>query len=564
MLREIRIRSGTSAPSGAFKKIKVMGKVSRKARLLILILAVTGTPGSRLSSQPVQELAIIPRPVSLIPDRGYFSLEAGTKLYTAYAREDLVKIARMFRDELSSLTGITLDMGTGTPGRKSIYLELKEDGESSPEAYSLSVKPSSIRISASGPQGIFYGLKSLEQLILTRDPAGNIIRVPCVDVKDYPRYAWRGMHLDVSRHFFTADSIKRYIDFLAFYKYNRFHWHLTDDQGWRIEIKKYPELTGVGAWRKSMTGDGAGEDSAGPTIRYGGYYTQEEIREIVRYASDRFVIVVPEIEMPGHSQAAIAAYPELGVIGNRLEVKSNWGISPNIYNPFDQTFDFLGNVLKEVMGLFPCEYIHIGGDEAIKNQWKTSSQVQKLIHSLGLKDEEDLQSWFLMKIDRFLVQNGKRLIGWDEILDGGLPPDATVMSWRGMEGGIRAVGLGHDVIMCPNTHCYFNFAQAENEPTSWAKRHVTRLEKVYAFDPCPPGLSREQAGHILGAQGCMWTEHIGTFREVENKLFPRLTALSEALWSPEARDFNEFMGRLKAHRTLFDELKINYYKGDIN
>jgi hexosaminidase len=470
----------------------------------------------------------------------------------------------MFRDEIRSLAWIKLQIGTGSPRRKSISLELTDNGQVSKESYHLYIKPSGIRIIASSPQGIFYGLKSLEQLILSRDIQKKGIRVPCVEIKDYPRFTWRGMHLDVSRHFFSADSIKRYIDFLALYKYNRFHWHLTDDQGWRIEIKKYPELTRTGAWRKFPEGIVTGENDGKPIRLYGGYYTQDEIREIVRYASGRYITIVPEIEMPGHSQAAIAAYPGLGVTGKKLEVKKNWGISPNIYNPFEQTFDFLDGVLKEVMELFPSEYIHIGGDEAIKDQWKASPEVQELILNQGLKDEDELQSWFLKKINGFLVQQGRRLIGWDEILEGGLPPGATVMSWRGMDGGIRAAGLGHDVIMCPNTHCYLNFAQAENEPTTWAKRHVTKMEKVYAFEPSPPISNKTQEGRIIGGQGCVWTEHIETFRGLENKLFPRIAALSEVLWSTGEKDFNGFMIRLKAQRTLFDKLQINYYKGDLD
>jgi hexosaminidase len=537
-----------------------MGIFSRPAMHLLLILVVSSTPGGSLSQILGQVIEIIPRPVSVTMTGGAFSIDEGTVLYCGSPGVVMDRMMTMFRDEIKEFTGLDLETGTEIGGKKGILLELNGAGGPPEESYRISVNADGVRISAPAPHGIFNGLKSLEQMILCADQGKDGILVPCVEITDYPRYNWRGMHLDVSRHFFTTDSIKRYIDFLALYKFNRFHWHLTDDQGWRIEIKKYPELTLKGAWRKA-TAVGGESDS----VRwYGGYYTQEEIREIVCYASDRYVTVVPEIEMPGHSQAAIAAYPELGVTGQKLEVKTSWGISPNIYNPFERTFDFLEDVLEEVMELFPSEYIHIGGDEAIKDQWKASTEVQEFMHKLGLQDEDELQSWFLKKIDSFLSQNGRRLIGWDEILDGGLPPDATVMSWRGMEGGIRAVDLGHDVIMCPNTHCYFNFAQAENEPTSWAKRHVTKLEKVYVFDPCPPGLNEKQASSILGAQGCVWTEHIETFRGVENKLFPRISALAEVLWSPGERDFNEFMIRLKAQRTLFSKLKINYYKGDLD
>jgi hexosaminidase len=541
-------------------KKAVLDLLRRPTMNLLLILAASVTPGGSLNRLRGQVISIIPRPVSVTLTGGAFIIEEGTLLYCNPARTELRRLAVMFRDEIEKFAGLEMEIGTGRRGKNGILLELNRNSGPSAESYRIRINTNGIRISAPAPHGIFNGLKSLEQMILCSDQGKDEILVACVEITDYPRYEWRGMHLDVSRHFFTADSIKRYIDFLALYKFNRFHWHLTDDQGWRIEIKKYPELTLKGAWRNTT-------DSAGvsDSVRwYGGYYTQEEIREVIRYAYDRYVTVVPEIEMPGHSQAVLAAYPELGVTGNKVEVKTNWGISPNIYSPFKGTFDFLEGVLEEVMELFPSEYIHIGGDEVIKDQWKASTEVQDRIRNLDLKDEDELQGWFLKKIDSLLSQNGRRLIGWDEILEGGLPPDAIVMSWRGMEGGIRAAGLGHEVIMCPNTHCYLNFAQAENEPTTWNKRKITKLEKVYDFEPCPPELNENYQGHIIGGQGCIWTEHIETFRGLENKLFPRINALSEVLWSPGERDINEFMIRLKAQRILFHKLNINYYKGDLD
>jgi hexosaminidase len=387
--------------------------------------------------------------------------------------------------------------------------------------------------------------------------------VPAVLVEDSPRFRWRGMHLDVARHFMPREFVLRYIDLLALHRMNSFHWHLTEDQGWRIEIRKYPRLTEVGAWRTEtlvgrMTSDPAARVYDG--TRHGGSYTQEEIREVVEYARRRFINVVPEIEMPGHSQAAIAAYPELGNTGDTLPVWTHWGVTPNILNVEESTIRFMQDVLTEVLELFPGPFIHIGGDEAPKTQWEQSPRAQARMRELGLANEEELQSWFIRRMDAFLVERGRRLVGWDEILEGGLAPNATVMSWRGTSGGLAAARAGHDVVMAPTSHTYFDYYQSrdrESEPL--AIGGFLPLDTVYAFEPIPAELEPRFHHHILGAQGQVWTEYMKTPSHVEYMAFPRVAALAEVVWTPkERRDVADFRERLATHLRRLDALGVNY------
>jgi hexosaminidase len=387
--------------------------------------------------------------------------------------------------------------------------------------------------------------------------------MPAVTIVDRPRFPWRGMHLDVSRHFMPKEFVKKYIDLLALHKMNSFHWHLTDDQGWRIEIKKYPRLTEVGAWRSQTLVGRVGRDSATWVYDkkpHGGFYTQDDVREIVAYARERFVRVVPEIEMPGHSQAAIAAYPYLGNLGDTVTVWGAWGVTPYILNPSDTTIAFMQDVLTEVLGLFPSEFIHVGGDEAIKPQWQASPRAQARIKELGLKDEHELQSWFITKMDTFLSAKGRRLIGWDEILEGGLAPNAVVMSWRGTAGGLAAARAGHDVVMTPGSHTYFDHYQSRNttlEPL--AIGGFTPLDSAYAYEPVPAELEPQFVKHILGTQGQVWTEYIEGPKNVEFMAFPRAAALAEVLWtSKERKDFADFSGRLTQHLLRLQALDVNY------
>jgi len=378
------------------------------------------------------------------------------------------------------------------------------------EGYELVSTADGIKITAEKNAGLFYGCQSLKQLlppeIFSKTLTENIKwKIPCVNISDKPRFKWRGLMLDPCRHFFDVDFIKKFIDLMALCKFNVFHWHLTEDQGWRIEIKKYPELTKIAAWRKEKDGSISG-----------GFYSQKQIREIVEYAAERFITVLPEIEMPGHSIAAISAYPELSCSGGQVDVPTAWGVHENVYCAGNEnTFKFLEDVLTEVFDLFPGEYIHIGGDECPKANWKKCPKCQKRIKNENLKNEDELQSYFIKRMEKFVNKNGKRLVGWDEILEGGLAPNATVMSWRGTEGGIAAAKQGHDVVMSPVTHCYFDFSQTDDEKIDIGGSVTTTTEKVYEFDPIPDELSDEEAKHILGGQGNLWTEHIATAERAE-------------------------------------------------
>lgn len=425
-----------------------------------------------------------------------------------------------------------------------------------PEAYRLDVRADGIVIRAATAAGLFYGVQSLRQLVAaSSDPR----RIPAVTIEDQPRFAYRGMHLDVGRHFFPVAFVKRYIDLLARYKFNTFHWHLTEDQGWRIEIKKYPRLTEVGAYRKETIVEKQFDPYVGDGVPYGGFYTQEEIRDVVAYARSRYVTIVPEIEMPGHSLAALAAYPELACTPGPFEVGTRWGIIEDIYCPKEETFAFLEDVLSEVLDLFPGRYIHIGGDEAPKRRWQESPVAQAVIRREGLADEHELQSYFIRRIERFLTARGRRLIGWDEILEGGLAPTATVMSWRGMDGGIAAAKQRHDVIMTPGSHVYFDHYQGDPAYEPLAIGGYTPLEKVYAFEPIPPELAADEARHVLGAQGNVWTEYLKTPDAVEYMVLPRMLALAEVVWSPrERRSWDDFARRLPSQLRQLDAQNANY------
>jgi hexosaminidase len=435
------------------------------------------------------------------------------------------------------------------------------------EGYYLNITPDSISIQAPQPVGHFYAIQTLLQLlppqILRRKKVSGITwNIPCVQIKDYPRFQWRGAMLDVSRHFMPFTFIKKFIDLLSMHKLNTFHWHLTDDQGWRIEIKKYPKLTSVGARREeTVVGHSREKPLQFDGKPHGGYYTQDTIQEIVKYAQERHITIVPEIEMPGHIQAAIAAYPELGNTSEVLKVRTTWGISKDILNVNENTIRFMQDVLTEVMNLFPSKFIHIGGDEVDKEHWKQSMDAQARIKELGLKNEDELQSYFIKRIDSFLTENNRRLIGWDEILEGGLAPGATVMSWRDFEGGIQAAKAGHDVVMAPNQWTYLNYYQTEaKDSVPLAIGGYLPLEKVYAFEPIPEVLSPDEASHILGAQGQLWTEYIHNGKLVEYMAFPRLSALAEVVWTPpEVKDFLDYQERLRVHLERLKIMDVKYH-----
>lgn len=507
-------------------------------------------------------VAIVPRPAHYRPASGAFSLNAQTKIAVSDATREL---GNQLQGYLTPATGLPLEISRRA-GANTISLVLDRRLEVlGPEGYRLKVRPDRVEIRGGGPAGVFYGIQTLRQLlppdVFRRSKVAKAEwSLPALDIEDRPRFGWRGLHLDVARNFVPKESVLKMLDLMALHKLNSFHWHLTDDQGWRIEIKQYPKLTSIGAFRKDtmLTYDP-------PTYTgkpHGGFYTQDDVREVVAYAAARHITVVPEIEMPGHAQAAIAAYPELGNVSTPLEVGTKWGVIENVFNAEDSTIAFLQNVLSEVIDLFPGKFIHVGGDEVPKKQWQNSPAMQAKIKALGLKDEHELQSWFIRQMDTWLANKGRRLIGWDEILEGGLAPGATVMSWRGTQGGIAAAKANHDVVMSPTSHLYLDFYQAKDrkgEPH--AIGGFLPLETVYAFEPVPAELTPDQAKHILGAQGNLWSEYIRDFKHTEYMAFPRACALSEVVWSPrETRDFADFRRRLDAHLPRLTRLDVNFRK----
>jgi len=424
--------------------------------------------------------------------------------------------------------------------------------------YSIAVNDQLI-ISYANEKALYYAFQSLVQLIQTEE---DIKYISKAFIQDYPKFDWRGLHLDVSRHFFSVDEIKRYIDLMAIYKFNTFHWHLTDDQGWRIEIKRYPKLTEIGAYRDSTINNHY--NSSPRTFdnnRYGGFYTQEEIKDIVTYADERHITIVPEIEMPGHSRAALAAYPEYSCTGIQQGVPGIWGVFDDIYCTKNETFEFIKNILDEVIDLFPGKYIHVGGDEAPKTRWKKCKSCQNVIKSNNLSNEHELQSYFINKIETYLNSKNKKLIGWDEILEGGLSPNSTVMSWRGVKGGIEACKKGNYVVMTPGTHCYFDHYQGKSKEEPLAIGGFTPLEKVYEFNPIPSELDVAQASFVLGGQANLWTEYISTFSQLEYMTYPRAIALSQALWCTDKISFPDFYKILTSnHFNSLDSLNVNYSK----
>ncbi|UZH55423.1 beta-N-acetylhexosaminidase [Salinimicrobium tongyeongense] len=503
-----------------------------------------------------KDYSVIPLPVRMNTAPGRFVIDEHTRIV---ASDSLVPEANFLSQLLSGASGFKLETVTsGKAGDHVIILKLDSEIQEE-EGYKLSVTYDQIKISGKTSQGVFYGIQSLRLLMPAEAEVAQVtdLTIPAVEIEDAPRFSYRGMHLDVARHMFPLEFIKKYIDLLALHKMNRFHWHLTEDQGWRIEIKKYPKLTEIGSVRKGTMVEKNWDEHDGK--EYGGFYTQEEVKEVVAYAAARHITVIPEIEMPGHATAALAAYPEFGNNTGPYEVETKWGVFPTIFAPKEETFKFLEDVLTEVMDLFPSEYIHIGGDEAPKTEWEESEQAQAVIKREGLKDEHELQSYFISRIEKFLNENGRQIIGWDEILEGGLAPNATVMSWRGSKGGIEAARQGHDVVMTPNDHLYFDYYQSKNEDEPLGIGGFVPVEKVYSFNPVPQELSEEEGKHILGAQANLWTEYIKTTDHVEYMVLPRLTALAEVNWTPVAKkDWGNFLSRLKVMKERYEALDYNY------
>ena len=504
-----------------------------------------------------KDMNIIPKPVSQKQLKSEFILGGETKIISESS--ELKQSADFLQNYIAEKYGLQTEVSEETADENYILLSVTDTMQNK-EGYRLQVMDSGIEITGASGDGVFYGIQTFLQLLPAKSRQKEQIAVQAADITDYPRFEWRGMHLDVCRHFFSVDFIKKMLDVMAMHKFNKFHWHLTEDQGWRIEIKQYPKLTEIGAWRDSTIKGHVTEYPAEyDTSRYGGYYTQEEIKEVVQYAQERNITVVPEIEMPGHARAALAAYPELACTEGPFEVATKWGIFEDIYCAGkEQTFEFLTNVLDEVIQLFPGKYIHIGGDEAPKARWKECGDCQRRIREEGLKDEKELQSYFIKRIEKYLNSKGKKLIGWDEIIEGGLPERATVMSWRGIEGGIEAAETNHHAVMTPTSHCYFDYYQGKyQEPLSIGG--YLPLSKVYDFEPVPDELEEEKSEYILGGQANLWTEYVPTSDHAEYMLFPRLSAMAEVLWSQKSqKNWDDFLKRMDAQYYRLDYHDINY------
>jgi hexosaminidase len=515
--------------------------------LIILFGCTKETPTAILPN-------IIPKPISQKIEQGVFILNKNTGLETFGSFKNVANY-------LSSYFLETYNFKLPLNKSDNQIVFINDDTITNDEGYQLNITKNKITITAKTAKGAFYAVQSLIQLLPIKTDKKQIA-IQCLAIKDEPQFAYRGMHLDVARHFFSVTFIKKYINLMAMLKMNTFHWHLTEDQGWRIEIKKYPKLQEIAAFRnETLIGHYSDQPHQFDGKKYGGFYTQEEIKDIVKYASERQITIIPEIEMPGHSQAAIAAYPELGCTRKQVKVATKWGVFNDIYCPKETTFKFLEDVIDEVVELFPGKYIHIGGDEAPKTNWKKCKNCQQLIKKEDLKDEHELQSYFITRMEKYINQKGKQIIGWDEILEGGLAPNATVMSWRGTNGAVQAAKEKHDVILTPQSHCYFDHYQSDNENEPLAIGGFLPLEKVYRFNPIPKELTKEESKYVLGAQGNVWTEYITTPEKVEYMAFPRAIALSEVVWSSsENKNYTDFINRLEHFNKRLDAMNVNYAK----
>ncbi len=538
--------------------------IHHSLRVLTLFVVMTITQMCSSTQNTTTEssfMNIIPKPQSVEILTGAFVFDTENTFSIQGALSNQI----FFEEFLGSLIPGLI---RSTTGSADIKLQVLQETDLPVEGYSLQVTPAGIQIIAGDESGLFYGIQTLRQLLPDSVEKQNIsIRghsIQSAVIQDYPRFGWRGMHLDVSRHFFQVDFVKRYIDMIAFHKMNVFHWHLTDDNGWRLEIKQYPKLTEICAWRVDREDQDWRKWSPikpGEQSTYGGFYTQEEVREIIAYAAERQITVIPEIEMPGHSSEIFAAYPGLSCKGDLLPVRpgSYWPNEDILCAGNDSVFTFLENIIDEVVELFPAEYIHIGGDEAAKKHWKTCPKCQARIKAEHLADEHELQSWFIQKMERYIQSKGKRIIGWDEILEGGLAADATVMSWRGEAGGVAAAQAGHNVIMTPSSHVYFDHYQGNPETEPQAIGGDSPIQKVYSYEPIPAELAANEHKYVLGAQANLWTEFVKTTDHAEYMVLPRMTALSEVLWSaPEQRDWVDFQARLQYLLPRFKALEWNY------
>lgn len=525
-------------------------------KILSIAILVCLLSLNSVMAQKQNNLPLIPLPEKLVIGNGNFEINESTVLFSH--DEIALKDLNFLQSYIVDRYNITLKATIGSAQKKSVFV--KRNSSMKPDEYTLYVDSMNIKIEGGTGAGVFYGIQTLIQLL----PAGRTTKlsVAAVEISDQPRFSWRGMHLDVCRHFFTVKEVKKYLDYLAMYKMNVFHWHLTDDQGWRIEIKKYPKLTEIGGYRNgTLIGHYSETPERYDTIRYGGFYTQDEIKDVIEYAATRHIQIVPEIEMPGHALAALAAYPMLACTPGPFEVGKSWGVFKDVFCPSELTFNFLQDVLTEVYELFPGKYIHIGGDECPKDRWKESTFCQELMKKEGLKDEHELQSYFVQRMGKFLQTKNKKLIGWDEILEGGIAEDATIMSWRGYAGGVTAAKQKHDVVMTPTAYCYFDYYQSASPNEPLAIGGYLPLNMVYRFEPVADVLTADESKYILGTQGNIWTEYIDNWKKLEYMAMPRMAALAEVAWTKkELKDYDGFARRLSSHTKLLSFLNVNYSK----
>ena len=525
-----------------------------------LLVSCAGT----VSEQP--EVSVIPRPQSVRVDEGTFCISKDTKVHLEDASEEMLRIVGFLNEKLSKAAGFELQVVDARPDEDAICFVAAEMPS---ESYAINVQPATINVEYGDGAGAFYALQTLFQLLPVEIFAQERQKgidwvVPCCAIEDAPRFQYRGMHLDVCLHYFDFEFLKKYIDVMAAHKVNRFHWHLTEDQGWRLEIKKYPLLTEKGQWRKETV---VGSLSSGiyDGIPHGGYYTQEQVKELVKYAADRYVTIIPEIELPGHALAAIACYPELSCgLEDHYETATRWGIFKQVYCPKESTFKFLEDVFDEVFELFPSELVHIGGDECPKASWKACPHCQALIKKLGLKDEYELQSYFVTRMEKYINSKGRQIIGWDEILQGGLAPNAKVMSWLGEEGGIKAAQQHHEVVMSPLQKYYLDYWQADPYSEPLAMSGPTTLRTMYDYEPVPEVLTQEERKYIIGVEGCVGTEYMPTPERVEYMAWPRMCAIAETGWTRREKDWDGFVQRLEKHFGRLDGMEVEYCNAFFN
>jgi len=536
--------------------------MSKFILLILIVLGIISCATKEASPELINRAqSVIPKPVSITV--GGNSIHWDGPIIIVAETEDEKREAR-FLLEAFRMKKLESSIVSESDRKDAITLLITNVPDLGKEGYSIVSDEKGVIIKANEGTGLFYGVQTLFQMV-----SADGKEIAFAAVTDYPRFAYRGLLLDVGRHLYPVSFIKKYIDLLAYHKFNRFQWHLTDDQGWRIEIKKYPKLKETGAYRdETVTTYARTKDrpflkpSDYDGKRYGGYYAQEEIKDVVQYAADRHVTVIPEIEMPGHALAALASYPQLGCTDGPYKTAMTWGIFDDVFCAGkEETFTFLEDVLDEVIPLFPGEYVHIGGDECPKIKWEACPQCKKRMKDENLKDAHELQRYFVQRMEKYVNSKGKKIIGWDEILEGGLAPNATVMSWRGEQGGIAAAKQGHEVIMSPTDCCYFDYQQDTSSTEPMAIKKYLPVSTVYAYEPIPKQLTVEESKYILGAQANVWSEYLRTPEQVEYMVYPRASAMAEVVWSPkESRDYSDFLSRMRIHFQRLDELNVNYAK----